>query len=205
MRIGYARVSTLDQNVDMQLKALGAAGCEKIFSDLGHSGAQRQRPGLAEAMAVLRSGDTLVIWRLDRLGRSLSHLIELVNDFGRRGIALYSVTEAIDTGSAGGLLIFHIMGALAEFERGLISERTRAGMAAARLRGRNIGRPSKLRPDDLNAAVDRMARGGLSLADAARQQGISRATLCRALRRRRELAGGDVALPSAVSGLTPGR
>ena len=191
MRIGYARVSTLDQNVDMQLKALVACGCERIFSDLGHSGAQRSRPGLAEALEALQPGDTLVIWRLDRLGRSLSHLIDVVNDFGSRGVALYSVTEAIDTGSAGGLLIFHIMGALAEFERGLISERTRAGMAAAKLRGQSIGRPVKLRPGDVETALDGMAREGLSLADAARRQGISRATLCRALRRRRELSAGD--------------
>ena len=115
----------------------------------------------------------------------------MVNDFGSRGVALYSVTEAIDTGSAGGLLIFHIMGALAEFERGLISERTRAGMAAAKLRGQSIGRPVKLRPGDVETALDGMAREGLSLADAARRQGISRATLCRALRRRRELSAGD--------------
>ncbi|PYB73273.1 recombinase family protein [Rhizobium wuzhouense] len=204
MRIGYARVSTLDQNVDMQLKALDASGCERVFTDLGHSGALRQRPGLAEAMAVLRSGDTLVIWRLDRLGRSLSHLIELVNDLGRRGIALYSVTEAIDTGSAGGLLIFHIMGALAEFERGLISERTRAGMAAARLRGQAIGRPAKLGPEGLSAALDLMVHGGVSLADAARRQGISRATLCRALRRRRALISVDAVSPISAPAWSSG-
>jgi len=197
MRIGYARVSTLDQNVDLQLKALLASGCERIFSDLGHSGAQRLRPGLTEALEALQPGDTLVIWRLDRLGRSLSHLIDVVNDFGTRGVALYSVTEAIDTGSAGGLLIFHIMGALAEFERGLISERTRAGMAAAKLRGQNIGRPMKLGPGELEATLDGVTRGGLSLADAARRQGISRATLCRALRRRREMLAGNPAISAA--------
>lgn len=183
MRIGYARVSTVEQNVDMQLQALNLAGCERIFTDLGHSGAQRGRPGLSEAMASLNEGDTLVIWRLDRLGRSLSHLIDLVNDLGRRGIALYSINESIDTGSAGGLLIFHIMGALAEFERGLISERTRAGMSAARQRGKAIGRPAKMTAGDVHVAIEGMRLDGLSVTAAAKRHGISRATLYRALKR----------------------
>lgn len=167
----------------MQLKALILAGCERVFSDLGHSGAQKLRPGLSEAMASLKEGDTLVIWRLDRLGRSLSHLIDLVNDLGRRGIALYSINESIDTGSAGGLLIFHIMGALAEFERGLISERTRAGMSAARQRGKAIGRPAKMTVGDVHVALEGMRVHGLSVTAAAKRHGISRATLYRALKR----------------------
>lgn len=186
MRIGYARVSTHDQNIEMQLKALEGAGCERTFTDHGLSGASRTRPGLTQAIDCLSAGDTLVIWRLDRLGRSLSHLIEVVAEMGQREIGLYSITESIDTGSAGGLLIFHIMGALAEFERALISERTKAGMWAARARGSAIGRPVKLMPDEIDAALEAMERG-VSLAAAARHLGVSRSTLYRRVRR---VAGG---------------
>ncbi|MBR0556039.1 recombinase family protein [Ciceribacter sp. L1K23] len=181
MRIGYARVSTSDQNIELQLQALKAAGCQQIFTDHGASGASRTRSGLNSSLEMLGPGDTLVIWRLDRLGRSLSHLIDVVSDLGRRDIGLYSVTESIDTGSAGGILIFHIMGALAEFERALISERTRAGMSAARMRGSPIGRPpklSRLEVDQARAAV----QGGDSIKAAAHGLGVSRATLYRAMR-----------------------
>lgn len=181
MRIGYARVSTHDQNIEMQMRALRAAGCAKIHSDQGQSGASRSRPGLVRSLSELSAGDTLVIWRLDRLGRSLSHLIEVVDELGRKEIGLYSITESIDTASAGGILIFHIMGALAEFERALISERTKAGMSAARARGSAIGRPIKLMPDEVDAALEAMAKG-LPLAAAARQFGVSRSTLYRSLR-----------------------
>ena len=182
MRIGYARVSTHDQNIEMQMRALRAAGCAKIHSDRGQSGASRSRPGLVRSLSELSAGDTLVIWRLDRLGRSLSHLIEVVDELGRKEIGLYSITESIDTASAGGILIFHIMGALAEFERALISERTKAGMSAARARGSAIGRPITLMPGEVDAALGAMAKG-LPLAAAARQFGVSRSTLYRSLRR----------------------
>lgn len=142
--IGYARVSTDEQNPALQFDALTGAGCHRIFSD-NASGAIVCRPALEDALAALKPGDTLVTWKLDRLGRSLSHLIGLVSLLEGRGVAFRSLSEAIDTTTASGRLLFHVMGALAEFERALISERTRAGMAAARARGSLIGRPPKTR------------------------------------------------------------
>lgn len=186
MKVGYARVSTADQNIEMQLKALSEAGCDRVFTDEGQSGAARNRPGLDEAMDVLTAGDTLVIWRLDRLGRSLSHLIDVVAMLGRRNIGLLSISEAINTGSAGGVLIFHIMGALAEFERALISERTKAGMAAARDRGSRIGRPHKILSDEIGQLRHAIEVEGMSKSAAARRFGVSRATLYRAFRRELE-------------------
>ena len=140
MQIGYARISTDDQTLDLQRDALTKAGCDQLFTDT-ISGAAADRPGLTQALAYARSGDTLVVWRLDRLGRSLRHLIETVTDLEQRGVHFRSLTEAIDTTSPGGKLVFHIFGALAEFERDLIRERTRAGLTAARARGRTGGRP----------------------------------------------------------------
>lgn len=186
MKVGYARVSTADQNIEMQLRALSEAGCDKVYTDEGQSGAARNRPGLDEAMDVLTGGDTLVIWRLDRLGRSLSHLIDVVALLGRRNIGLHSISEAINTGSAGGVLIFHIMGALAEFERALISERTKAGMAAARERGSQIGRPHKILSAEIGQMRHAVEVEGLSKSAAARRFGVSRATLYRAFRRELE-------------------
>jgi DNA invertase Pin-like site-specific DNA recombinase len=143
MLIGYARVSTDDQNLDLQRDALKQAGCEQIFTD--HiSGTKAERPGLTDALSHLRDGDTLVVWRLDRLGRTLPHLIETVNGLQNRGIGFKSLTESIDTTTSGGKLIFHIFGALAEFEREIIRERTNAGLSAARARGRKGGRPKAL-------------------------------------------------------------
>lgn len=142
--IGYARVSTDEQNPALQFDALTNAGCQRIFADSA-SGAAPSRPALEQALSSLEFGDTLVVWKLDRLGRSLSHLIGLVAQMEDRGVALRSLSEAIDTSTASGRLLFHVMGALAEFERALISERTRAGMAAARARGAVIGRPPKAR------------------------------------------------------------
>ena len=135
MLIGYVRVSTGEQNTDLQEDALKKAECDKIFKDTA-SGAKTDRPGLEEALAFLVEGDTLVVWKLDRLGRSLKHLIEVVNELYDRGIYFKSLQENIDTNSSGGKLIFHIFGALAEFERDIIRERTRAGLEAARARGR---------------------------------------------------------------------
>ncbi|OXJ35910.1 DNA resolvase [Burkholderia sp. HI2714] len=141
MKIGYARVSTEEQSLDLQLLALQAAGCDKILSDHGASGSRFDRAGLHEALSGVQAGDTLVVWRLDRLGRSLGHLVEVVGGLGKRNVEFVSLTESIDTRSPTGMLMFHLIAALAEFERSLISERTRAGMAAARVRGAKIGRP----------------------------------------------------------------
>lgn len=143
MKIGYARVSTDDQNLRLQTDALSQAGCEKVFQDI-MSGAKSKRPGLQEALDYVRSGDTIVVWRLDRLGRSLKDLIEIVNRLEENRIGLQSLQESIDTNTSGGKLIFHIFGALAEFERNLIRERTMAGLAAARARGKKGGRPKAL-------------------------------------------------------------
>jgi DNA invertase Pin-like site-specific DNA recombinase len=140
MLVGYARVSTEDQNLDLQKDALQKAGCEKLFTDVA-SGAKDERAGLAEAIAFLRPGDTLVVWKLDRLGRSLKHLIETVTALQARKVGFRSLQESIDTTTSGGKLIFHVFGALAEFERDLIRERTQAGLQAARARGRKGGRP----------------------------------------------------------------
>lgn len=140
MLIGYARVSTQDQTLDLQTDALKAAGCEKIFTDTT-SGAKSERPGLQDAMNHLRAGDTLVVWRLDRLGRTLKHLIATITDLSDKGIGFKSLQENMDTTTSGGKLIFHIFGALAEFEREVIKERTKAGLQAARARGRLGGRP----------------------------------------------------------------
>jgi DNA invertase Pin-like site-specific DNA recombinase len=140
MLVGYARVSTIEQTLDLQSDALTKAGCEQTFTDQ-ISGAKSDRPGLGKALAFMRTGDILVVWKLDRLGRSLKQLIEIVTDLQQRGIGFRSLTENIDTTSSGGKLIFHIFGSLAEFERDLIRERTKAGLAAARARGRKGGPP----------------------------------------------------------------
>jgi DNA invertase Pin-like site-specific DNA recombinase len=143
MKLGYARVSTDDQNLALQLDALKRAGCERIYRDEGVSGSQINRPALDQLLRELMPGDTLITWKLDRLGRSLRHLITIVAELDARDICFSSLSEAIDTKTASGRLLFHVLGALAEFERALISERTRAGMAAAKLRGIRIGRPAK--------------------------------------------------------------
>jgi len=143
MLVGYARVSTQDQNLELQLDALNSAGCEKVYQDKA-SGAKTDRPGLDDLLAFIRDGDTLVVWRLDRLGRTLRHLIETVADLEERGIGFRSLQESIDTTTSSGKLIFHVFSALAEFERTLIRERTQAGLTAARARGRKGGRPRKL-------------------------------------------------------------
>ena len=152
MLIGYARVSTTDQTLDLQKDALEKAGCDRIFTDTA-SGAKAERVGLDEALSHLREGDTLVVWRLDRLGRSLKHLIETITKLNNRGIGFKSITEAIDTTTSGGKLIFHIFGALAEFERDIIRERTQAGLTAARARGRKGGRPKALTPKKAQMAA----------------------------------------------------
>lgn len=145
MKIGYIRVSTLDQNPELQRDALEQTGCERIFEDKA-SGAKTERPGLAEALNFVRKGDSLVVWRLDRLGRSLKHLIEVVEQLETQGVGFISLQEGFDTTTSGGKLIFQLFGALAEFERNLIRERTQAGLTAARARGRVGGRKPSLKP-----------------------------------------------------------
>ncbi|MDQ2743480.1 MAG: recombinase family protein [Chloroflexota bacterium] len=181
MRIGYARVSTDDQDLSLQLDALQAAGCGNIFRDTA-SGAKVERPGLSQAFDHLRLGDTLVVWRLDRLGRSLSQLITLMTQLDDRGVGFRSLTEQIDTATPGGKLIFHLFGALAEFERNLIRERTMAGLAAARARGRRGGRPKLLETDRKVQMARQLHRDhSTSIADICQTLGISRATLYRYL------------------------
>lgn len=143
MKVGYCRVSTHDQHLAMQQDALKTTGCEEIYSDIA-SGAKTERPGLEQAISFLREGDTLVVWKLDRLGRSIQHLIQTIKILNDRGIGFQSLQESIDTTTSGGKLIFHIFGALAEFERDLIRDRTNAGLKAARARGKLGGRPALL-------------------------------------------------------------
>ncbi|MDT4893434.1 MAG: hypothetical protein QOE97_2469 [Pseudonocardiales bacterium] len=179
-RIGYARVSTTDQDPALQLDALTSAGCAKVFTDHA-SGSLRERPELKLALDYLRPGDTLVIWRLDRLGRSVRHLIETVALLEDRGIGLRSLQESLDTSSPSGKLVFHVFASLAEFERALIIERTNAGLAVARARGRVGGRPRILTGERLGAARTMYASGQYSVAAIARTVGVSRATLYRCL------------------------
>ncbi len=183
MRIGYARVSTVEQNLELQLAALRAAGCEKIYEDLGVSGSADERDGLTKAMEALRPGDVLVVWRLDRLGRSLIRLIELINLVAAKGAHFKSLNEAIDTDSPGGRLVFHMMGALAEFERSLISERTRAGMQVAKDAGKPIGRPPALSPAQIQEAQRALEEGTSTLEELAEQYGVHIRTLGRAIKK----------------------
>lgn len=178
MLIGYARVSTQEQDTALQRDALRAAGCEKLFEEKA-SGAQRDRPQLTSALDYMRSGDTLVVWKLDRLARSLRQLIDTVEELHTRGIGFRSLTESIDTTTAGGKLIFHIFGALAEFERSVIRERTQAGLAAARARGKLGGRPPALSPEDLIMAKALLRDPAITVEQTARRLGVAPATLYR--------------------------
>jgi DNA invertase Pin-like site-specific DNA recombinase len=178
MFIGYARVSTTDQPLDLQKDALEKAGCERIFTDTA-SGAKQERVGLDEALSYVRKGDTLVVWRLDRLGRSLPHLIETITGLENRGIGFKSLTESIDTTTSGGKLVFHIFGALAEFERDIIRERTQAGLTAARSRGRKGGRPKALTPKKQEQALTLYNDKTNTIDDICRTLNVSRATLYR--------------------------
>jgi DNA invertase Pin-like site-specific DNA recombinase len=181
MIIGYARVSNDEQKMDLQLSALEKVGCDRVYADQGYSGAKFDRPGLQDAITSLVSGDTLVVWRLDRLGRSLSGLVAFMDQLGRRGVHFQSVTEAINTASSGGRLMFHMMAALAEFERSVISERTRAGLSAARARGKQLGRPRSLTAEQVRLAVDALASDHLQLHEVALELNVSTRTLRRRL------------------------
>ena len=180
MKIGYARISTADQNTHLQRDALKAAGCEKIVTEQ-ISGSSAKRPKLEKLLRSIKSGDTLTVWRLDRLGRSLPHLIEVVRDLEGRGAGFQSLSEEINTTTAGGRLIFHLMGALAEFERSLIVERTQAGLNAARKRGAKIGRPRSLTTAQIKHA-QKLIGAGERPASVARSLSVDRSTLYRALK-----------------------
>src|SRR3954470_7536653 len=182
MLVGYARVSTSEQTLDLQHDALSSAGCIKIFTDTA-SGAQTEREGLTEALSYVRAGDTLVVWKLDRLGRSLKDLIERIRELDARKIGFKSLTEQIDTTTSGGKLIFHIFGALAEFERDIIRERTSAGLEAARTRGRTGGRPKSLTSSKQALAQKLYADKENSVTEICKILGISRATLWRYVKR----------------------
>lgn len=176
MLIGYARVSTHDQNLDLQKDALAKAGCEKVLFDVA-SGKNAERSGLERAKELLREGDVFVVWRLDRLARSLKDLIDLLNQFESRSVGFMSLTETIDTTTSAGKLIFHVLGAITEFERNLIKDRTQAGLAAARSRGRLGGRPKALNPSQRAMAVELYHQKKHSIAEICSTVGISRTTL----------------------------
>jgi DNA invertase Pin-like site-specific DNA recombinase len=186
MLVGYARVSTQDQNFDLQLDALKKSGCEKIFQDVV-SGSKAERKALKEAMDYVRDGqgDTLVVWRLDRLGRSLGHLIEFMNGLRNRGIGFRSIVEAIDTTTPTGQFFFHVTGAFAELERNLIRERTMAGLSAARARGRKGGRPKALAPEKFKMALQLYDDRNNSVSSISETLGITKRTLYRYLERNR--------------------
>ncbi len=178
--VGYARVSTQDQKTELQMDALNSVGCERVFVEKA-SGAQRDRPELRAALEYVRAGDTIVVWKLDRLARSLKQLIETVDDLQLRNVGLRSLTEAIDTTTPGGRLIFHIFAALAEFERSIIRERTMAGLIAARARGRTGGRPRSLSEQDIQVAKALLKENSLSVTDIAGRLGVTSSTLYRYL------------------------
>ncbi len=180
MLIGYARVSTGDQNHDLQHDALRAAGCGRIWTETA-SGARTDRPQLTALLDAARAGDTLVVWRLDRLGRSLQHLIKVAEDLKQREIALRSLTEGIDTTTTAGRFVYSLLGALAQMEREVLVERTQAGLAAAAARGRKGGRPRALDDGKVRAAQAMLAAGTLSGAEIAKQLGIAPSTLYRTI------------------------
>lgn len=183
--IGYARVSTPDQKLDLQIDALRAASCGKIFTDVA-SGAKAQRPGLDEALTYLREGDTLVVWKIDRLGRSVSHLIRIVDELRERGVSFRSLKDAaIDTTTASGKLVFNLFAVLADFERELIRDRTNAGLAVARARGRNGGRRPVITPAKL-ARAQKLMKTGLTAREAAAAIGVGKTALYNALRQQEQ-------------------
>jgi DNA invertase Pin-like site-specific DNA recombinase len=180
MLMGYARVSTVDQNLDLQHDALARAGCERVFEDKA-SGARDDRPGLAAALSHCRQGDVLVVYKLDRLGRTMRGLVELVADLAQRDIEFRSLSDGIDTTTTMGRFTFHLLGAIAEMERDLIRERTNAGLAAARARGRKGGRKPVLTAKKLDAARALLQDRNRSVGEVAKQLGVGRTTLYRAL------------------------
>jgi DNA invertase Pin-like site-specific DNA recombinase len=177
MLIGYARVSTQDQNLDLQIEALSKAGCKKIFDDKV-SGSRAERPGLTKALEMLREGDTLVVWKLDRLGRSVKNLVDLVGELHKQGVQFKSLTDSIDTGTPSGRFFFHVMASLAEMERELTVERTRAGLEIARQLGRRGGRKRQMTDSKIESAK-KLLSGGMPPRDVAKNLGVSVPTLYR--------------------------
>jgi DNA invertase Pin-like site-specific DNA recombinase len=177
MLIGYARVSTQDQNLELQIDALMKAGCKKVFDDKV-SGSRAERPGLAKTLEMLREGDTLVVWKLDRLGRSVKNLVDLVGELHKQGVQFKSLTDAIDTGTPSGCFFFHVMASLAEMERELTIERTRAGLEVARQLGRKGGRKRQM-TDSKIASAKKLLTSGVPPRDVARNLGVSIPTLYR--------------------------
>ncbi len=180
-KVGYARISTQDQNLDLQVDELKKSGCKRIFSDKV-SGAKTERKGLKKALDYLREGDVLVVWKLDRLGRSLKHLVEIIASLEEQGVGFCSLSENIDTTTSGGKLIFHIFASLAEFERGLIRERTLAGLKSARARGRIGGRPRKMNEKKVRMARALLEDGSLTVKDVCKQLDIGKTTLYKYLK-----------------------
>lgn len=195
--VGYARVSTADQDPELQRQALEAAGCSRVFVETA-SGAVRDRPVLEEALRYLRPGDVLVVWKLDRLGRSLRHLLEVVHGLAQRDVGFRSLTEGLDTTTPAGRLLFHVVGALAEFERDLIRERTHAGIRAAAANGRRGGRPSTVGARQLRTARQ-LLDGGATVTEAAASVGVSRPALYRALSKAQPSSGAPTAAASSPS------
>ena len=187
MRIGYARVSTFDQSTDLQTDALSQSGCEKIFTEVA-SGAKADRPELAKVIDYLRKGDTLVVWKLDRLARSMSQLIGTMNELEARGIGFHSLTEAIDTSTSTGKFTFNIFAALAAFERELIKDRTHEGLRAAAARGRRGGRPRALSDEQKRMALAMLKVEDITAKQIAEQLGIGRSTLYRHIPEARKAA-----------------
>jgi DNA invertase Pin-like site-specific DNA recombinase len=177
LRIGYARVSTEDQSLDLQIHALRQAGCERVFTDKT-SAVKPQRPGLSEARSHLREGDVLVVWKLDRLGRSVKGLVDLVSELAQQGVQFRSLTDGIDTTTPNGRFFFHMMASLAQMERELIAERTKAGLDAARKRGRMVGRKRRMTPSKI-ASAKQLLRGGMAPREVAQNLGVSIPTLYR--------------------------
>lgn len=178
MKVGYLRISGRDQSPNLQHDALKAAGCDRIFADVA-SGSRSDRPQLLEALRFARAGDCLVVWRLDRLARSVPHLIQIVGDLQERDVSFVSLTENLDTTTPGGLLLFHVMGAIGQFELALNKERTSAGLAAARQRGRVGGRPRSMTEQNVVAAKAMLRSNEMTAAEVARQIGVSVSTLYR--------------------------
>jgi DNA invertase Pin-like site-specific DNA recombinase len=187
MFIGYARVSTADQSLDLQTDALKKADCENIYSDIA-GGIVANRPGLDELLKYIRKGDTLVVWKLDRMGRSLRSLIDTVNDLNEKGIGFKSLQENLDTTTSGGKLIFHIFASLAQFERELIKERTQAGLKAARARGKLGGRPSLLDKKGIAMAKNLMNDSSNTIPEICKTLRVSRATLYRSINKDKKMA-----------------
>lgn len=199
MLIGYARISTIEQNLDLQLDALAKAGCDRIFQDMA-SGAKGIRKGLSEALEYARESDTLVVWRLDRLGRSLAQLIDFMKGLNNRGIGFRSIIDTIDTTTSMGQFFFHVTGAFSELERNLIRERTLAGLEAARARGRHGGRPKALDEEDALMAWELHQSNKASVEAISKRFGVAKRTLYRYLEKQKISSNSTKPYPAGAGG-----